>query len=307
AAAASTASFRNGASGDAARRAAAERRNTSRRSADGSTPSACSKTHPSSTSLASPCATRRSLARTSSAASARSTSSRGFPTPMRQRSRSRSASSAARARFWAESSSSTRRVPSRRARTCSGVSTGSPIRGVIAPPLAREGLAGSLGDELVQERALVPPLAEDSAEPLHVLPHGTAAADHDGHAGVRDVHPLVQNLGRDHGAVLPAREPLQDLAALFHFRLVRDHGKEEAARDGVRRRVVLREDQGLLVPVLVEQSVHRRELGRSGERELALPEIGLEGAAPGVRAGGAHHEVLPAVAAVHADPLGAQE
>src|SRR5690606_32596614 len=289
------------------RRAAAERRNTSRRSAGGSTPSDCSNTQASSTSFPSACAMRRSLARTSCAARERSISSRVLPTPRRQRSRNRSASSTARARLSADSSSSTRRVPSRRARTCSGVNTGSPIRGVIAAPLARERLAGALRDELVKNRAFVPALTQDAAEPLHVLPHRPTAADHDGDARVRHVDAFVQHLGRDDGAVLPLREALQDLAPLLHLRLMRDHGKEKAPRDGVRRRVVLSEDQRLLVAVLIEQPIDHGELGGGGERELALPEVGLKGTPSGVGARGAPHEILPSVPPVHANPLRAQE
>src|SRR6185369_13216031 len=168
-----------------------------------------------------------------------------------------------------------------------------PVCGVLTTSIAGVHLAGLARDELVQRREFVAFSPQNATQALHVFTHRAAAADDDGDAGVGHVYALVQDLGGGDRAIATVREALQDFTPLFDLGLMRDDRNQEAFGDGVRGRVVLREDQRLFVAMRFEQAFDVVELRLRAEGEFALPAIGAHRAKPRATARGAHDEVAP--------------
>src|SRR5260370_41154172 len=82
---------------------------------------------------------------------------------------------------------------------------------VLPPPLARELLGRAPAHHLVQQSLLVPLLAQQPAQPLHVLPDAAGAGQDDAHVGRGYVHAFVEYLAGDDHRVLARVEAPQDL------------------------------------------------------------------------------------------------
>src|SRR5690606_31468116 len=160
------------------------------------------------------------------------------------------------------------------ARTRPAVST------VLPPARARRFLGGVLGDELVEDRALLGPSPEDAPEALDVLADASRAREDDRDVRRRHVDALVQDARRDEERKRSRVETLEDVVPLLHARLMRDRGDEEAPRDAVHGGVVAREDQHAILAVRIEKALEHAKLGARCLRDLPLAAIGEERAAP---------------------------
>src|SRR5690606_40947431 len=80
-----------------------------------------------------------------------------------------------------------------------------------------------------------------------------------------------------------------------------------ATGDLVAGRVVLREEDGAVASVTVEQVLDVLELGRRAERELTLASVALHRAAAFLVASREHDELRPAVGSAHVDAAAADE
>ena len=100
---------------------------------------------------------------------------------------------------------------------------------------------------------------------------------------------------------VPVVEPQQHLAPLLGLGLMGDDRDQEPPRDRVDCGVVVREDQDPVAVVAVEQVAQQAELGRGGQRELALLAVGQERLPAFGRAVRHEEELGPGVRPAHVD------
>ncbi len=167
------------------------------------------------------------------------------------------------------------------------------VSNVLPPLLAGALLAGARGDQLVERGPLVLGLAEDPAEPLHVLPHRPRPGEDDGDVGLRHVDPLVEHLGGDHRGELARVERGEDAAPLLELGLMGDRRQEEAARDRIDRGVVLREHDGAISRVVVVEPRQHGVIARRAPPQRPLPPVGRERAPARVALRREHEEAPP--------------
>jgi hypothetical protein len=136
---------------------------------------------------------------------------------------------------------------------------------------------GSARDDLVKDGFLVARFAEDAPEPLNVLAHRARSGEHDRDIGLGDVDSLVEYARRSDDRIGSGVKTQQNLAPFFGLGLVRDHWNQELSRDFVNGGVVVSEDQHPVAVVAFEQPREQVELGRSGQRQLALLAVGVKG------------------------------
>src|SRR5690554_777666 len=225
-------------------------------------------------SLMSPSESFRSRAPTGMASMASRRSRSRSPSAWRKSPVYSSASASARSRCFGVLLLRSSSPPFLRAPTRSAVST------MLPPSFAGVALRCLTGDELVKRRAFAVLFAEDAAEALHMLSYRAGARDDDRDICVGDVHTFIEHARCDDRADRPFGERREDGAPLAHLRLVCDGGDQKPPRDGVGGRVILREDQRSIVPMLAEEVVDIFELLWRAEGELALPPICLHGAPP---------------------------
>src|SRR5215510_8161741 len=77
------------------------------------------------------------------------------------------------------------------------------------PATARElFLAGGLGYHLIQQRQFALAATQDAPEPLYVLTLRACTGEHDGHTGLRYIHPLIEHARGDDDRVLASTKAL---------------------------------------------------------------------------------------------------
>ena len=81
----------------------------------------------------------------------------------------------------------------------------------LPPPFGLPGFAGSLDDQLVDERPLARAGAQQPADALDVLALAHSPGDDDPDLGVGDVDPFVEDLRRDQRPQRPGAKAVQHL------------------------------------------------------------------------------------------------
>ena len=85
----------------------------------------------------------------------------------------------------------------------------------------------TLGDQFIKVCLFSRPSSQDASETLDMLPHAAASGNHNGHVGIRDVHPFIEHFRGHQYRIVSLAKGLQEVFPFFQFSEVGEDGKKK--------------------------------------------------------------------------------